>query len=140
MGLHALTLLDENEKSELLKIAQADIQTAVDHMVSTKAEYGLSKWASLQAAEKILKHCIQCDGKKFSKTHSLSKLAKQFKTDIGVDEYIDDIQCQPGIRYGEEPSSLQDAIRAHHAVFKLTTYLIDFPEDSMWQKREEENS
>lgn len=122
LGLGALSILDEKNDIELIKSASADIEAAVSHIMSTKSEYGLSKWSSLQATEKVLKGVMQNNNLVYKKTHDLNKLAKQLDNiDIEVDIYseIVEIQCLPSIRYGEESLTLEEAVKAHHASLRV---------------------
>src|SRR5690242_18041249 len=55
--------------------AIADLKTSAQHLVDSRDDLGLSRWGSLQAAEKLLKHFLRSKGRQFPKTHNLSRLA-----------------------------------------------------------------
>ena len=123
LGFDALCGLDTFYEDDLISSALADIETSVNQMTAQNPEYGLSKWSSLQAAEKILKAVIHRINGKYPKTHELSVLVKeaqQLGVKLDVDSLIGKIQCSPSIRYGQEPCALIDAINAHHAVFLVS--------------------
>lgn len=118
----------EDTQHELMFIARGDVATAVDKLMAQGARYGKSKWASLQAAEKVLKAAIALHGRSFKYTHGLKLLAAELKkagVNLDADPLLDAIQCKPGIRYGEEPCGREDALRAHHASLDLVIRLRD---------------
>ncbi len=130
LGISALTALEEVSNNELIKTAIADFEAAVSHIMSSRSDYGLSKWSSLQSTEKILKYIIQSKNNKYLKTHDLSILYKNLKglgIDTDLEHEISIIQCSPAIRYGEEDVNLEDAISAYHAalhvIYKLKSVL-----------------
>jgi HEPN domain-containing protein len=111
---------------DLLRSARGDVASAVTALMSDRERSGESKWASLQAAEKTMKAAIALHGGQFPFTHDLSKLAQVLEA-IGVAlkarELISAIQCTPGIRYGEERCSQNDALAAHRASLALVNRL-----------------
>ncbi len=116
----------ESTNHELMYIARGDVATAVAKLMDRSDRYGESKWASLQAAEKVLKAAISLHGQSFKFTHGLKQLnntAKAAGIDIGDSAIFDLIQCKPGIRYGEEPCSRNEALLAHHASLDLVNRL-----------------
>ena len=96
--------------------------------MSRPAQYGESKWASLQAAEKVMKAVIALRSARFSHTHELETLAQEIRQ-AGIQgdwtPFIEAIQCSPGIRYAEELCDQDDAIAAHHASLELIVALFD---------------
>jgi len=127
LGFDALCGLGAFYEDSLIRSALADIDTSIKHMIDQNPEYGLSKWSSLQASEKMIKATINMSHAKFSKTHELSKLlteAQQAGVKLDIDNLIGKIQCNPRIRYGQEPCTLSDAINAHHAVFMVAIEVI----------------
>ncbi len=129
-GLDVFSSLEMLSGNDLIMSAKADISTSIDHLFTRQPQYGLSKWSSLQAAEKLLKATIEMRGGNYSKTHKLKTLVEEVKKcGLGLDVsiIIAEIQCTPAIRYGQEQCSKSDAIRAHHAVFKLATAIINRP-------------
>ena len=128
LGYEALLFgLNFFRKDVLISSARADIDVSINHMVNPNPEYGLSKWSSLQASERILKTLIERLGEKYPNTHVLSKLVKIIQEkgiELEIDNLIGKIQCNAAIRYGQEPCTLLDAIDAHHAVFKVAMQVI----------------
>lgn len=58
LAFRAHYVLEANKDQKLIGIARGDIQTAVSNLLDPVQRNGESKWASLQAAEKILKASI----------------------------------------------------------------------------------
>jgi len=109
---------------DLIKSALADIDACVGNLSGDKPNFGLAKWSSLQAGEKVLKAAIHRKGAVFSRTHDLSALineASRAGLCLHIDSIIASLQCSPGIRYGEEACGLREAIDAHHAVFTMAS-------------------
>ncbi|WP_081616965.1 HEPN domain-containing protein [Thioalkalivibrio sp. ALJ2] len=108
--------LAKNE--QLMSLALADINTSANHLNDNQREYGLSKWASLQAAEKSLKHVILSQTGSHPHGHNLKELYKDARSH-GLSDNLQDaityIQCSAGVRYGEESVPRGDALDAHHA-------------------------
>lgn len=122
LGFFSLTILSNIRDSELIKSARADVEAAITHIMSPRPEFGLSKWASLQVAEKYLKYILTVKGINVPKTHNLIVLVDKLK-EIGINSCVDEevrfLQCSPSIRYGEQRVLLDDAINAHHASLSL---------------------
>lgn len=126
LGFEALSLLNGSVGNQLTQSAKADITMAVEHLMSQVPQFGLSKWASLQATEKVLKAAIALTGNSFSNTHNLEKLTSEAKSAGLVDLWsnlLPHIQCSPGIRYGEEPCDRDAAVMAHHASLAVVLLL-----------------
>lgn len=125
IGLPAAYTL-ENTDHELMYIARGDVAAAVAGLMDQSERYGASKWASLQAAEKVLKTAISLKGAKFKFTHGLGELCKHL-SDLGITlntgPLIAKIQCSPKIRYGEELCTREDALAAHQASLELVNCL-----------------
>lgn len=112
------TLLDK----ALVEQAKGDIEAAVSHIFSNPPQYGLSKWASLQATEKIIKAFIEEKNNTFPFSHDLKKLAEQAEA-AGLREIpealLDLVQCPAGVRYGNPAVNLIESIQAHHACLDI---------------------
>ena len=71
---------------------------------------------SLQSAEKFLKALLKENGVKYPKGHDLHTLAVLARPFVTLSSApLDAATCDAGVRYGETPSSLTQAIVAHHA-------------------------
>lgn len=120
-ALHAAYTLQAT-KHQLMSIARGDVDVAISNLMAHGQRYGESKWASLQAAEKILKAAISLSGGTPKFTHELADLCKAL-SDSGLvfnaSPQIAAIQCKPAIRYGEEQCSRDEALMAHQASLEL---------------------
>ena len=99
--------------------ALGDLDAAVNHLSGQKPQPGLSKWASFQAVEKMVKAFIvtkdnTADVKKLA--HKLDELAAT-AANLGLptmpDGYVQDVRCPAGVRYGEVAVSVEEAGLAH---------------------------
>lgn len=127
LGYEVLSTLKKLSGNDLINFALADISVSIDLLLIQQPQYGYSKWSSLQAAEKLLKATIEMRRGNYSWSHKLKILVEEVKKsglDLDVSKIVDDIQCTPATRYGQEQCSKTDAIRAHHAVFELATEII----------------
>jgi HEPN domain len=109
----------------------ADMDAAVDHLIREDRQCGLSRWASLQAAEKTLKGYIRALRGNPPRTHDLQSLANQAQR-LGLSllapSLISRAQCSPSVRY-DEPVTLKQAIDAHlaslHICFHISLHIKD---------------
>jgi len=123
LGFHAMGALQSMKGShELIESALADISASIGHLMAQNPQYGLCKWSSLQAAEKIIKAKIALGGGSFGYTHKLGNLVKQLSPPELVSRLhpiVDLIQCAPDIRYGKKICNKIEAAQAHYAIFVL---------------------
>lgn len=122
LGYKAFNGLDSFRKNELIMSGLSDLDISVSKLYDKNPNYGLSKWSSLQASEKFIKAAITIANGEFSKTHNLKKLQKELdltQLDISIRKYINSLECSPGIRYGDELCSLDEALLAHHCALKV---------------------
>jgi hypothetical protein len=112
----------ENTDHNLMSIARGDVEVAVNSLMARGGRNGEAKWASLQSAEKVLKAAIDLEALKYKYTHGLAELC-QTLTNSGLtfdaSAQVAAIQCKPGIRYGDEPCTRDEAVAAHHASLEL---------------------
>lgn len=123
-----LTRLRERSKEVLVAQLLADLEASINHMMGTNPNYGLSKWSSLQASEKLLKAAIKFVGETFQRTHELGPLvAKAQGAGVNINPIVEisHIQCSAGIRYGDEACNKIDAIKAHQSFFQLAKATLD---------------
>jgi len=110
----------------LCKEALDDLNQSATHLTASKPNYGFSRWSSLQAAEKILKSYAVQNGGKLLRTHNLSKLEKE-AVNAGVASpkptLLQDIQCDPDVRYAANSVKKDEAVRAHYAVLTLCSQI-----------------
>jgi len=114
--------IDQIKSVPFIDEAKGDIQASITHLFVESPQYGLSKWASLQAVEKFIKAYISKTGIIPPFTHDLQRLANLAAThglppispvDLGK------IQCAADVRYGRVAVSPQESIEAHHAALKV---------------------
>jgi SEC-C motif/HEPN domain len=122
LGFAAMNEIESISETELVKEAIGDIDASVAHLFANQPQFGLSKWASLQATEKIIKAFISQKGEKYKTTHKLEELASHAES-LGLNEIprplLDMVQCTPGVRYGDPAVSLSEAVAAHHLALDL---------------------
>ena len=115
-GLDSLNLLADLNHESMIKEAKIDLSNAVSNLVAPIPHYGMSKYASLQFTEKIIKSKFRQAGSRFPYVHDLTELANIAKEkgicDINA-EKISKIQCTAGARYGDENVTLLEAMEAH---------------------------
>lgn len=115
-GMGAYSALRVINDVNYVREALGDFDAAVFHLMERQRQPGLSKWASLQAVEKLLKAYIYQKGGTVKLTHSLQKLSDE-ATALGLPappkQYLEDVQCPAGVRYGEVTVSLEEAVKAH---------------------------
>jgi hypothetical protein len=128
LGFRAISLLEGTMTHKLIKSALADISSSVDQLMDKSKQYGLSKWSSLQAAEKIMKAALDLKGASFPKIHNLRDLTKEARKHGIVGDWdmlINHIQCTPSIRYGDESCDRISALLAHNSLFGLIVLLVE---------------
>ena len=114
-----------NAMDELPTNVRAELDAAVLHLISQQPNYGLSKWASFQFAEKMLKHFVRARNGNPPNSHSLSKLlnlGENLGLPMGWRPILPLIQCDASVRY-EGGVTLSDAVLAHHASIDLAAYV-----------------
>lgn len=105
----------------------ANIDTAIQQMISQRPHYGESQWASLQTAEKTLKAFINHWNGSYKPKHDLSYLlaiAEQLGLPGGFWPVLKMIQCSPSVRY-EDGVTLDQAVLAHHASIDLCSFVAE---------------
>lgn len=114
--------VDFNHLGSLPSTVIADLRTAEADITSRPVDYGKSRWHSLQAVEKALKSYLTARGGKKGWGHGLKELADQAEA-LGLPILPRDLlavaSCTARQRYNEEPSTLTEAVAAHHASVHL---------------------
>jgi hypothetical protein len=109
-----------------VKEAKADLESSVSRIFSCPPQYGLSKWASLQFIEKLLKSFLELKNTPIPKHHDLTKIAQEAEK-VGLRpvsrQLLASVQCSAGVRYGEVTVTLTEAMAAHHAALYLCRHL-----------------
>jgi hypothetical protein len=131
---HSLTWLNRARNHALVRSAMADFHASVRHLTARPAELGQSRWASQQGLEKMLKSCLEHSVGKYPKggkdAHNLFRLAELVGEATGFrlpDVALREVDCKPGIRYGEEPTgSLSDVVRRSRIALAVSGVLAAF--------------
>lgn len=103
--------------------AKSDLITSSVLLSGRSPNYGQSRWASLQAAEKFLKGLIHTLGpRKPSHGHVLDKVYRELvgdKTNSNVLGLLSDIQVDARVRYREVDSTMEEAYIGHQSCLFL---------------------
>jgi hypothetical protein len=108
------TLASFHANDELGKSAVTDLTYSARYCLDR--QLGQSRWASLQAAEKLIKLFIQKKNKTFPHTHDLAKLralACSVGWSFADDETLNGVQCGAEVRYGQGQQRMTDVVKAH---------------------------
>lgn len=118
VGHKAFEEIESTQNFPLVIDAAADLYAAVFHLTARNRHHGLSKWASSQAAEKMLKAYLKENTGSYERGHLLEPLVREAES-AGLGQLdrrlLAAIQCSADVRYGVEPVSLKNAVDAHHA-------------------------
>lgn len=105
-----------------MKEAMDDLLESSESILARRPNYGQSNWASLQAAEKVIKSYILEKGGTHGKIHKLDELCK-FATQVGLrpisQALIQAIQCKPEVRYDSTLVTKDKALAAHKAALMV---------------------
>jgi hypothetical protein len=125
LGMKVFDNINTYSADELLSKAHSDLKASTFHLLHRPPEAGLSKWASLQAVEKILKAFIAQRGGCYptgGKGHELEHLA-EIAEKQGLPSleriHLKKVQCQAGVRYGNVGATSKDALDAQHAALRI---------------------
>lgn len=129
VALEDYTLIEQLREDPLAREAMGDYDAAVRELMAGRARYGASRWASLQASEKMLKAYLARAGQKVKRTHDLSVLVSA-ATKVGLGPvphtWIATVQCSPSVRYGEHDVTLPEVVAAHHCSLDLGAHVASF--------------
>ncbi len=117
-SFRAIQRIDEVVNKPFVEEAKIDMLLAVESLFARSPNYGQSKWASLQATEKMFKSYLRLEGVRFPYKHDLSILADlAFSHGLQIipKEVIELAQCAAGARYGEINATLLEATLAHYS-------------------------
>lgn len=128
-GWQAIMTFDSLRGHPLFAHAKADFRHSVE-AISSGREYGKARWEAAQCAEKLLKGFLARAGQAYptnaGKGHDHVHLGKLLDEKLGihVDERIlSTLKTSPAVRYGEEASSLSQAMDSHSALLALLRIL-----------------
>lgn len=120
----ALQWREELPKTELFGMARQDYDECTSSVLAGR--YGQARWAAEQAVEKTLKGLLSIGKTEYPKGgkngHSLEHASQLLKNHHGItlsSAVLALAECSPAVRYGEEASSEEQALRANHAVLAV---------------------
>lgn len=124
VGMRAYGALNVLNDIPRVNQANADLSASAHHLMQQNPQCGLSRWASLQATEKVVKQFIKQNDPsyKFGFDHSLHELyetAENWGLEKPPQELIDVVQCDQGVRYNDPPTNDKEALIAHSNSLQL---------------------
>jgi hypothetical protein len=116
---------------------RADLRESIEHMFRNEPQFGLSKWAALQGAEKFLKAYIQQQGDTPERTHLLWKLAGTAES-LGLrpieKKILAQAECSPEARYQGKGVSRAEAVASYQAALQVAgTVALQLKTKSVWR-------
>lgn len=128
-SFQAMLCLDGLRGHALFDQAKADYRHSVDALFSGH-ELGKARWETAQCAEKVLKGLLARDGHDYptkgGRGHDLVHLGNLVKEKLGITlaaQLLTTIKCAAAVRYGETPSSRDEALAAHDALVRVLLLL-----------------
>lgn len=124
-GWQAIMTLDALRGHHLFDEARSDYRHSVD-AVATGREYGKGRWETAQCAEKLLKGLLAKEGHSYPKNagkgHDHVHLGTLIGEKLGIsldERHLATLRTSPAVRYGEESSTLEQAMGSHAALLCL---------------------
>jgi len=121
-GIVGYSRISDCQGAPYSKEALDDLHQSARQLTDHNPNYGLSRWASLQAVEKLLKSFIEQQGKTFKKNHDLTELAGVAVSaglpppDPGL---LARVQCKADVRYSAASVGKPEALEAHYAALSV---------------------
>lgn len=123
-SLQSLQWCDELPDTDLLCAARSDYAQSTEDVMGRR--YAQARWGAQQSVEKTLKGFLAIGGSDFPKSgpngHNLKHLGKLLNDRHGIAisaTVLDLASCSTKVRYGEEPSTEEQALLANHAVLEV---------------------
>ncbi len=105
------------------KEALDDLHQSARHLTDHNPNYGLSRWASLQTVEKMLKSFVEQRGGTFKKNHDLTELADT-AVSAGLPapdaQLLAKVLCKADVRYSSASVGKTEALEAHYAALAIS--------------------
>jgi hypothetical protein len=121
-GVVGYSRMSDCQGAPYSKEALDDLHQSARHITDHNPNYGLSRWASLQAVEKVLKSFIEQRGKTFDKDHKLAKLAG-VAVSAGLPapdpQLLAKVHCTADVRYASAVVSKTESLEAHYAALAM---------------------
>jgi hypothetical protein len=124
-GYEAFMYLVMKDSDKFINECLSDHRIAIDQLKAPNPHPGQSKWASLQATEKVLKSFITSKGGGVRRIHFLLELTEAAEA-LGLNHadrikrLLPNIQCDPGVRYGDGAFTLEDAVCANQSALEVS--------------------
>lgn len=132
VALNVFTWRDRLVGHDYFREAYRDYTVSTDEVL--KSNYGQSRWASAQSVEKTLKGLLaikNLPAPKGRDGHDLVKLGQTLKKQLNIEispATMEAVNCSPDVRYGEEPSTQNEALVANIAVLEVLWQLSECSE------------
>jgi len=121
-GVLGFSRMQDAYGSPFSKEALDDLHQSAAHLTAHNPNYGFSRWASLQATEKLVKSFIVGKRQTPKKTHDLGKLVTS-AVSLGMPApsptQVQEIQCSADVRYSAASVGKFEALKAHYAALTL---------------------
>jgi len=124
-GWQAVMNLNSLRDHQLFDEARADYRHSVEAIISGR-EYGKGRWETAQCTEKLMKGLLAQAGHGYptnaGKGHDHIHLGTLIKDKLGInldDRHLATLKTSPAVRYGEEASTLEQAMSSHAALLYL---------------------
>lgn len=128
-SFQAMRCLDDLKGHQLFEEAKADYRHSVAALFSGN-ELGKARWETAQCAEKVLKGLLARDAHAFptdgARGHDTVHLGGLVKDKLGITlsvQLLTTIKCTAAVRYGEVPSTREEALAAHDALIRVLLLL-----------------
>jgi HEPN domain-containing protein len=121
-GVLGFSRMQDAYGSPFSREALDDLSQSAAHLTAHSPNYGFSRWASLQAAEKLVKGYIVGKGQTPKKTHDLEILvtsAVSLGMPVPFRAHVQELQCSADVRYASSSVGKVEALKAHYAALIL---------------------
>lgn len=136
-GFAALSRVEDAAGAVYVREALHDLRQSADQLSGQKANYGSSRFSSLQAVEKLVKSFIQAKNQKPTWGHKLQDnfhLAYSLGLPKAPAAKIDAVQCTGEVRYTSASVGKTEALQAHYAALSLCDHIaIHLTPQSGWK-------
>jgi hypothetical protein len=122
-GVLGFSRMQDAYGSPFSKEALDDLSQSAAQLTVPNSNYGFSRWASLQAAEKLVKSYIVGKKQTPKKTHNLGILvtsAVSLGMPVPSPVHVQEIQCSADVRYSAASVGKVEALKAHYAALTLS--------------------
>ena len=121
-AVEAITCLENLTGHNLFTEAKGDYRHSVEALL-TGHELSKARWETAQCAEKVMKGLLARDGHAYPtfgpKGHDIENLGQLIEEKLGIRLPAAELtmtNCSAAVRYGEEKTSVEQAIAAHDAL------------------------